>query len=512
MARKFDVGRATEEELRERVRTLTSALIKQKEQIERIRTSEHALAGEKEKLERQVINFKEEAEMSRQMRSELQGEVARMQRALELRAAEAEMIKTEAQKYIFGSDSSQNSDEELKTAREELEDAKTQLFLSSGGFDPAHSPDGQQDHETDEGLLPAKVEALGLAVAMVKRLAQEGEASAVDQPEGSNSDVTGSEDGENAVMRWKTRCLRLERLYQDTRDRLEKASAERQKLEEERALVDSRYDKLHVTYQQANKYIQELEDARRNKDKEFEGLREQLEKYSAANGINTAKKNEEVMTLQAKINSLQDEIASLNSEKSKLESTIQSITNTLQACKRVLLVMVKHNPPHIPIRISRKEIESLKNSLESTAGKLNALQASESFDNLPTVHTARQEEHDKQLAMDKEIVKGLQNDARVKLAEVENALQSSKLTVMVLTMFVMEDEEMIEIRLSNHHIENGKETSDDGLKEFIHRERERSTGAMFELTCLSVEQEELVQQALASIEELLETLGSDNTA
>ena len=29
MARKFDVGRATEEELRERVRTLTSALIKQ---------------------------------------------------------------------------------------------------------------------------------------------------------------------------------------------------------------------------------------------------------------------------------------------------------------------------------------------------------------------------------------------------------------------------------------------------------------------------------------------------
>uniref|UniRef100_A0A7S4U9M5 Uncharacterized protein n=1 Tax=Guillardia theta TaxID=55529 RepID=A0A7S4U9M5_GUITH len=371
------------------------------------------------------------------------------------------------------------------TCSQQLEDAKTQLFLSSGGFDPAHSPDGQQDHETDEGLLPAK----------------EGEASAVDQPEGSNSDVTGSEDGENAVMRWKTRCLRLERLYQDTRDRLEKASAERQKLEEERALVDSRYDKLHVTYQQANKYIQELEDARRNKDKEFEGLREQLEKYSAANGINTAKKNEEVMTLQAKINSLQDEIASLNvdlkksqqtenflkSEKSKLESTIQSITNTLQACKRdrendQRKFQEKEN-------LSRKEIESLKNSLESTAGKLNALQ----------------EEHDKQLAMDKEIVKGLQNDARVKLAEVENALQSSKLTVMEQQNKIKEltnqlhskNEEMIEIRLSNHHIENGKETSDDGLKEFIHRE---------------LEQEELVQQALASIEELLETLGSDNTA
>ena len=53
------------------------------------------------------------------------------------------------------------------------------------------------------------------------------------------------------------------------------------------------------------------------KDQEFEVLREQLEKHSTANGIHTAKKNEEVMTLQAKINSLQDEISSLNVSTSK---------------------------------------------------------------------------------------------------------------------------------------------------------------------------------------------------
>eukprot|EP00960_Hanusia_phi_P067024 766527-Hanusia_phi.AAC.8 len=67
------------------------------------------------------------------------------------------------------------------------------------------------------------------------------------------------------------------------------------------------------------------------------------------------------MALQARLTALQDEITSLN---------------------------------------SRKEIESLKNSLESTTSRLNSLQ----------------EEHDKQLAFDKEIVKGLQNDARIKLA------------------------------------------------------------------------------------------------
>eukprot|EP00960_Hanusia_phi_P067025 766527-Hanusia_phi.AAC.9 len=245
MAKKFDIGRATAEELRERVTKLTSALIKQisrlvhelcvrwirymwvdtltitrmhndvlcarvvvrasvqnnsfglaegpNRQDQKVRA--FACRGEREAGETgiQVNNYKEEAEISRQMRSELQGEVARMQRALELRAAEAELVKTEAQKYIFGSDTSPNSDEELRVARDEisrlkreacfrspslllltagcrqLEDARTKMFLTNGEYPPTDASEEQEDSspETHGGLVVPEVEPLRLCSAAV---------------------------------------------------------------------------------------------------------------------------------------------------------------------------------------------------------------------------------------------------------------------------------------------------------------------------------------------------------
>ena len=97
MAPKFDLATADIPALRERVRHLTSALVKQKDQIEKLRAMEHQLAGDKEKLERQVRNMQEEAAMCRELRSDLQGEVARLQRALEHQTAEADMLRTESE-------------------------------------------------------------------------------------------------------------------------------------------------------------------------------------------------------------------------------------------------------------------------------------------------------------------------------------------------------------------------------------------------------------------------------
>jgi len=71
-------------------------VVKQKDVIERLRASENRLAGDKEKLERQVANLGEEGEVARAMRTELQGEVARLQSALEVQRSENEMLKAEA--------------------------------------------------------------------------------------------------------------------------------------------------------------------------------------------------------------------------------------------------------------------------------------------------------------------------------------------------------------------------------------------------------------------------------
>ena len=95
MAPKFDLNTADMASLKDRVRQLTSAIVKQKEQIEKLRSAEHQLAGDKEKLERQVRDLQEEAAMSREMRASLQGEVARLQRALEHQTAEADMLRSE---------------------------------------------------------------------------------------------------------------------------------------------------------------------------------------------------------------------------------------------------------------------------------------------------------------------------------------------------------------------------------------------------------------------------------
>jgi len=95
MAPKFDLATADVPALRHRVTELTTGIVKQKKQIEALRATEHQLAGDKEKLQRQIRNLQEEAAMSREMRADLQGEVARLQRALEHQTAEADMLRSE---------------------------------------------------------------------------------------------------------------------------------------------------------------------------------------------------------------------------------------------------------------------------------------------------------------------------------------------------------------------------------------------------------------------------------
>jgi len=137
MAPKFDLTTADTPALRDRVRQLTSALVKQKEQIEKLRGTEHQLAGDKEKLERQVRNMQEEAAMSREMRADLQGEVARLQRALEHQTAEAEMLRTEVEASAAAPHGAGLPDSAAATANGELvsqlrkaaEDAEARVAL-----------------------------------------------------------------------------------------------------------------------------------------------------------------------------------------------------------------------------------------------------------------------------------------------------------------------------------------------------------------------------------------------
>ena len=127
MAPKFDLATADLPALRHRVTELTTGIVKQKKQIEALRSTEHQLAGDKEKLERQIRNLQEEAAMSREMRADLQGEVARLQRALEHQTAEVDMLRSEVavQREIgaqhAGAAAPDETTEQLRTAAEDAE-------------------------------------------------------------------------------------------------------------------------------------------------------------------------------------------------------------------------------------------------------------------------------------------------------------------------------------------------------------------------------------------------------
>ena len=63
----------------------------------------------------------------------------------------------------------------LMTCSQQLDDAKTQLFLSSGGFDPADSPDGQEDSPDEVRvrffiLQPSRYECRQMKVSFLLRL------------------------------------------------------------------------------------------------------------------------------------------------------------------------------------------------------------------------------------------------------------------------------------------------------------------------------------------------------
>ena len=129
MAPKFDLVSADPAALRHRVTELTTGIVKQKKQIEALRATEHQLAADKEKLERQIRNLQEEAAMSREMRADLQGEVARLQRALEHQTAEADMLRCDvaAQREL----SAQNAapDEAAQQWRKAAEDAEARAAM-----------------------------------------------------------------------------------------------------------------------------------------------------------------------------------------------------------------------------------------------------------------------------------------------------------------------------------------------------------------------------------------------
>jgi len=131
MAPKFDMATADVTGLKERVRKLTTAIVKQKEQIEKLRATENQLAGDKEKLERQVRNMQEEAAMSREMRADLQGEIARLQRALDHQSAEADMLRNDMETHVIRPlDISASGNDELTCKlRKDVEDAEARAAL-----------------------------------------------------------------------------------------------------------------------------------------------------------------------------------------------------------------------------------------------------------------------------------------------------------------------------------------------------------------------------------------------
>ena len=160
MAPKFDLVSADPAALRHRVTELTTGIVKQKKQIEALRATEHQLAADKEKLERQIRNLQEEAAMSREMRADLQGEVARLQRALEHQTAEADMLRSDvaAQREL----SAQNAapDEAAQQWRNAAEDAEARAAMLTSKM---------ARHRDEANALSEELEALKDTYEMERR-------------------------------------------------------------------------------------------------------------------------------------------------------------------------------------------------------------------------------------------------------------------------------------------------------------------------------------------------------
>ena len=459
MSKKFNIQTADRQGLVDRVTQLTTALVKQKDVISKLKSSEENILSENEKLQKQIRILEEENSMGRELRGELQNEVARLQRSIELLSAEVQMhndnipgtsssgvfgvsldtnVKSIGESGENGADhpsngvsyqshlpagcDSQSQKSDFDSLHEHLQSVN-ELLLQISDLAPAscigdyESSGHQQSHDdrvSESGgfasVVCAAAALLPRNISSIDVLAKNLNTDSSSKPEKVHNSLDGNESDlqmrpklpSNTVGNDSSSTARIER--------------ELQFAEQGRLQAEERLRATHQAYVQAKKCIEDLERSASAKERELATLRQAQQRRSDAEMMEAQRREQEtgrlaaaeahVAALEQELRAADERLAQAARDTKALQARIAAVTAAAQEREMELEGALRRAEEKETQ--ARRELEIARGGLESARREVRQTQ----------------EEKALQLEVDKKIIRGLQIEGRARAAELEARIAS----------------------------------------------------------------------------------------
>jgi hypothetical protein len=454
MPKKFNIATADRQGLVDRVTQLTSALVKQKDTIAKMKSTEENLLSENERLQRQIRRLEEEGAVARELRGELQNEVARLQRSVDLLTAELQMhhgeqallnsqtpsenrkdkhgepgpdwpgaSQGESAVYDKRKSSSefiltdvctaeQNSTVDWDSLREHLVGLNEYLLHIRGlSANPSEEDSALTSQDAVNGEYGCGLFAQKAAALLPKNIALIEMITALPSFEGpkqcrSSSGLASDGSGENS-------CVATTPQEAATAARLER---ELSTTEQGRAQAEERMRAAQQAYIQAKKCIEDQERVLADKEREIASLRQAMQRRGDTEAAEARRREQEAARLAA----VESEMASRQEEARAAEERLAQAGRTaaaLQARLAAAAVAAQEREEALEgaaRRAEEREAQARRDA-EAARGALEAVRRE---------LRQAQEEKALQLEVDRRIIRGLQSEGRARAAELEARIAS----------------------------------------------------------------------------------------
>ena len=441
MPKKFNIETADRQGLVDRVTQLTSALVKQKDSISKLKSAEENLLSENDRLQRQIRRLEEEGAVARELRGELQNEVARLQRSVDLLTAELQMHHGE-QALL----NSQNPSENRKVSPSENASSDTRKSLELNGTDscaadqnstvnwdslcehlvglneyllqissltanPSEGGGTFTSQNALNGEYGFELVAQKAAALLPKNIALIEMITA--SPSGERPKQCRSNSGLASDGSRDSSCVATSPQEAATTARLER---ELSTTEQGRAQAEERMRAAQQAYLQAKKCIEDQERVVADKDREIASLRQALQRRGDTDAADIRRREQETARLAA----LESEMASRQEEARAAEERLAQAGRTaaaLQARLAAAAAAAQEREEALEGAARRAEEREAQARRETEAAR-GALEAAR--------RELRQAQEEKalQLEVDKRIIRGLQSEGRARAAELEARIAS----------------------------------------------------------------------------------------
>jgi hypothetical protein len=464
MAKRFNIQTADRDGLVDRVTQLTSALVKQKDAISKLKGSEENLLAENERLQKQIRILEEEGSVARELRSELQNEVARLQRSIDLLSAEMQMHRGETstslareievsqtETFVVAKNTTAAANENaasstLSDGRNCFSSSLDQGSMSDGfreyllsmnefllqisdlssnsGTEPATTavdhietrPENCSGSATQEAIMFLSAKAAGLLeknISLIDMLTSPPSVlvTAISQVKGvsgksaESGDRSAPADGDmNGHHDVNESDLRLD-------NSTKQLGKELQAAEQGRLQAEERLRKTHQAYIQAKKCIEDLERVATEREKEISALKQAQQRRGDAEAAEFQRREQEAARLAAAEAQIANRDAELRAAEERLAQSAREV-KSLQTRQAAAATATQEREAVLETTIrraeekeaqARRETESVRAALETARKELRQAQ----------------EEKALQLEVDKKIIRGLQSEGRARVAELE---------------------------------------------------------------------------------------------